>query len=159
MPEIKKQRRKMSEREPEEFDKKIVDLARVTRVTKGGKQLRFRACVAIGDHKGRVGAGVAKGSDVANAISKATQKAKKAIMTVAFSHDTIPFPLSQKYGAAKILLRPAPSGTGIKAGGPMRIVLELAGVPNVVGKMLGSKNKLNNIRAIMEALKKFILKK
>ncbi len=144
-------------KEQEEFDQRIVDVARVTRVTKGGKQLRFRACLALGDRKGRFGIGVAKGADVAQAISKATSQAKKNFFTLTFPTGTIPFPVVQKYGAAKILLRAAPQGTGIKAGGPMRIVLELAGVPNVVGKMLGSKNKINNLRATVMALRKFTI--
>ena len=139
----------------DEFDQRIVDIARVTRVTKGGKQMRFRASLALGDRKGRFGIGVAKGADVAQAISKATVQAKKNFVTLTFPSGTIPFPVVQKYGAAKILLRAAPQGTGIKAGGPMRIVLELAGVPNVVGKMLGSKNKINNLRATVLALMKF----
>ena len=142
-------------KEQEEFEQKIIDLARVTRVTKGGKQLRFRACLAIGDKKGRVGAVVAKGVDVAIAITKAVKQAKKNLLILSFPSGTIPYPIYKKYGAAKILLKPAPKGTGIRAGGPMRVVLELAGVPNVVGKILGSKNKINNVRATIDALRKY----
>ena len=144
-------------REGDEFEQKIVELSRVTRVTKGGKQMRFRACVAVGNRKGSIGAGVAKGQDVAQAIAKATTQAKKHMVILKFPSGTIPFPVWHKYGAARIIMRAAPRGTGIKAGGPMRSVLELAGVPNVVGKMMGSKNKINNVRATLEALEKFVV--
>ncbi len=145
------------QREPDEFEQKIVELSRVTRVTKGGKQMRFRACVAVGNRKGTIGAGVAKGADVAQAITKATTQAKKHLLVLNFASGTIPFPVWHKYGAAKIIMKAAPRGTGIKAGGPMRSVLELAGVPNVVGKMMGSKNKINNVRATLQALEKFVV--
>lgn len=138
-----------------EFEQKILDIARVTRVTAGGKRMKFRACVIIGDKKGRVGCAVAKGADVAQAVAKASLKAEKSLITVPLKNETIPHEVREKFGAAEILLKPAPRGTGIKAGGAMRSILELAGVPNVVGKILGSKNKINNSRATINALKKF----
>lgn len=141
-------------RREEEFEQRILDLARVTRVTKGGKHMRFRACVLIGDKKGRVGWGLAKGADVSDAVNKAVRSAKKHLITVPLINETIPKEVRQKFCAAKILIKPAPEGTGIKAGGAIRAVFELAGVPNVVGKILGSNNKINNARAVFEAIEK-----
>ncbi|HCC22433.1 TPA: 30S ribosomal protein S5 [Candidatus Uhrbacteria bacterium] len=135
-----------------EFDSRILELARVTRVTKGGKRMRFRACVVLGDRKGRVGYGVAKGLDVQQAVSKATNKAKKVMITVPFVNETIPYEIRRKFAAAQVIIKPAPEGTGVKAGGAVRVVLELAGVPNVVAKILGSNNKINNAKATMAAL-------
>jgi len=140
--------------EEREFEQQAVDIARVTRVTAGGKRLRFRACVVIGDKKGRVAAGVAKGADVSIAINKAIAVAKKDVITIPMVKKTIPYKIKEKYKSAYILLKPAPEGTGVKAGGPMRVVLELGGVENVVGKILGSNNKINNIRATINALRK-----
>jgi len=138
-----------------EFDQRIIDLARVTRVTAGGKRMRFRACVALGDRKGRVGMGLAKGADVTIAVNKAATKARKNLITVPMRENTIPHEIREKFGAASILLKPAPIGTGIIAGGAMRIILELAGVKDVVGKILGSNNKINNVKAVLNSLKKF----
>ncbi|MFH1315109.1 MAG: 30S ribosomal protein S5 [Candidatus Uhrbacteria bacterium] len=140
-------------REPKEFEQKILDLSRVTRVTAGGKRLRFRACLVIGDQKGRVGLGLAKGADVAIAVDKAFRQAKKNIVEIPFIDGTIPHAINMKYGAAKILLKPAPRGTGLKAGGAVRVLLELAGVQNAVSKILGSSNKINIAKATMEALR------
>jgi len=138
--------------EEKEFEQVILDLARVTRVTKGGKRMRFRAAVVVGDKKGRVGIGVAKGADVALAVSKSTRQAKKNFIHVVKEGKTIPHWIKIKEGAAKILLKPAPPGSGIMAGGAMRVVLELSGVQDVVGKMLGANNKINNARATIKAL-------
>lgn len=141
--------------EEKEFEQRILSLDRVTRVTKGGKRMRFRAAMIIGDEKkNRVGYGVSKAGDVANAVNKAVRQAKKGVFTVPLVEETIPHEVSQKYGAARILLKPAPKGTGVKAGGAVRVVLELAGIPNVTGKILGSKSKLNNAKATMAALKR-----
>jgi small subunit ribosomal protein S5 len=141
-----------------EFEQKILEIARVTRVTAGGKRMKFRACVIIGDKKGRVGMSVAKGLDVTAAVAKASTKAEKNLVNVPQKNETIPYEIREKFGAAIILLKPAPKGTGVKAGGAMRSVLELAGVPNVVGKILGSKNKINISRATINALSKLRLK-
>ncbi len=138
--------------EPREFDQRTLDLARVTRVTKGGKRMRFRACVVIGDHKGRVGYGVAKGLDVQASVGKAGRKAQKQLIRVPIVNGTIPHSIKAKFGAAAVMLKPAPKGTGIKAGGATRVVLELSGVQNVVAKTLGSNNKINNVCATMAAL-------
>lgn len=146
--------RRSGPREPREFEQKTIDLARVTRVVAGGKRMRFRATVAIGDQKGRVGVGIAKGNDVSNAIQKAVTAAKKKMITVPIVNDSIPHPIMVKYGAAVVLLKPAPKGSGVIAGGPVRMLMELAGVKNVVSKILGSPNKINNVYAVMEALGK-----
>lgn len=140
-------------REPREFEQKILELARVTRVTKGGKRMRFRASLIIGDRRGRVGFGVAKGGDVSMAIEKAFRQAKKNMVKVPLVNETIPHEVSRKFAAAAVLLKPAPQGTGLKSGGPTRVVLELAGVPNAVSKIMGSKNKINNAKATFMALR------
>jgi len=138
--------------EKKEFDSTILDLARVTRVTKGGKRMRFRTCIIIGDRKGRVGYGVAKGADVQQSVSKATNQAKKNLIKVPIVNGTIPHEVTKKFNAAKVLIKPAPEGTGVKAGGAARVVLEMAGVPNVVAKIMGSNNKINNAKATVYAL-------
>lgn len=140
-------------REPKEFEQKTIDLSRVTRVVAGGKRMRFRATVAIGDQKGRVGVGIAKGSDVSIAIDKACTAAKKNMITVPIVDETIPHQVLIKHGAARVLIKPAPKGSGVIAGGPVRIIMELAGVKNVVGKILGSPNKINNVYALLLALR------
>lgn len=138
---------------PEEFEQKMIDIARVTRVMAGGKRMRFRACVAIGNRKGRVAIGLAKGADVTLAVTKAVNKAKKDFIDVPIVNETIPHEVYQKLGAAKILFRPAKKGRGIIAGGAVRIVLELSGVKNVTSKILGTGNKVNNVKCAIAALK------
>lgn len=147
-----KSNKKFTPREQPEFEQKLVDLARVTRVTRGGKRLSFRALVVIGDRKGRVGYGLAKGRDVTLAVAKAGEQAKKNVIKISLTNGTIPHWVKEKFKAAKVLLKPAPRGTGVKAGGTVRIVLDLAGAENVVGKMLGSKNKINNVKCTYNAL-------
>ncbi|MCB9798333.1 30S ribosomal protein S5 [Candidatus Nomurabacteria bacterium] len=146
-------------REKPEFDQLIVDLARVTRVTKGGKQLSFRACLVIGDRKGRVGYGVEKGKDVQIAVQKAFNQAKKNLITVPVVNETIPHTVEAKYKAGKVLIKPAPAGSGIIAGSVIRIVLEMAGVPNASAKMLSkTNNKITNIKATFKAFEQFKVK-
>ncbi len=158
--EIRKpRRRKPVTKEQSEFEQKILELARVTRVTKGGKRMRFRACLLIGDRKGRVGLGVAKGADVQIAIEKAFRQAKKNIVFVNTVNETIPHEVYSKFGAAKIILKPAPKGTGLKSGGATRMVLTLAGVPNAVSKVLGGSNKINNAKATFDALRSLTVQK
>ncbi len=147
-----RRRRNRRERPKDEFEQKIVDLARVTRVMAGGKRMNFRCCVVVGDHKGRVGVGLAKGKDVAIAVNKAVNKAKKNLITVPIVNGTIPHEVEVKYSSARIMIKPGRQGSGVIAGGPVRAVLEMAGVPNVVSKMRGSRNKVNNCFAVMEAL-------
>lgn len=147
-------RRPRQPREPREFEQKTIDLSRVTRVVAGGKRMRFRATVAIGDQKGRVGLGIAKGTDVSNSIQKAATAAKKRLIRVPIVDDTIPHQVTEKFGGAKILIKPAPKGSGVIAGGPIRAIMELAGVKNVVSKILGSPNKINNVYALIRALQR-----
>ncbi|PIS40473.1 MAG: 30S ribosomal protein S5 [Candidatus Kerfeldbacteria bacterium CG08_land_8_20_14_0_20_43_14] len=147
-------RRHPREREKSEFDQKTIDLARVTRVVAGGKRMRFRACVVIGDRKGRVGMGVAKGTDVQMSVEKASTVAKRHLVKVVLHGNTIPHAINLKFKAARILLKPAPTGSGVIAGGAARAVLDLAGIHDVVSKMLGSKNKINNVQAVILALSK-----
>lgn len=144
----------MREKREEEYEQSIVDLARVTRVMAGGKRMRFRACIVIGDRKGTVGMGLGKGADVTLAINKAMNHAKKNLIHVSIVNDTIAHDVSSKFKAALVLLRKAEQGKGIVAGGAMRQVLELSGIPNVVGKILGSSNKINTVRATMNALQR-----
>ena len=137
-----------------EYEQKILELARVTRVTAGGKRMRFRATLVIGDRKGKVGIGIAKGADVSMAIEKAYRQAKKRVFLIPMHNETIPHLVRQKFGAAKILLKPAPRGTGLKAGGAVRMLLELGGVPNAVSKSFGSNNKINIAKATCAALRR-----
>ena len=146
-------RRRKPQQPKDEFEQRIVDLARVTRVMAGGKRMRFRACVVVGDRKGTVGVGLAKGKDVAMAVNKAVRQAKKNLITVPLVNNTIPHDIVIKYASARVLMRPAREGRGLIAGGAIRTVLELAGVPNVVAKMQGSKNKVNNVAAVMQGLR------
>lgn len=139
----------------EEFKDKVLDIRRVTRVIAGGKRFRFRATVVVGDQKGKVGVGIAKGLTVAGAVNKAKTQAKKNLLTVHLKeHRTIPHEVSAKYSAAKVLIKPAGPGHGLKAGGSVRFVLSLAGVKDASAKCLGrTANKLTNAMAALEALR------
>lgn len=141
-------------REKSEFDQKVVEVKRVTRVVAGGKRMRFRALVVIGDRKGRVGMGLKKGSDVSESVNKAVTQAKKNLISLPLTNDTIPHEVTIKYKSSSLLLKPAKAGSGVIAGGAVRQVFELAGVKNVVSKMLGSNNKVNNIKAVFSAFQK-----
>ncbi len=139
----------------DEFETKLLDLARVTRVTGGGKRMRFRALVIAGDKKGKIGIGIDKGKDVSQSIEKATVRAKKNCINIVIVDGSIPHQVEAKVGSAVILLKPQRKGRGLVAGGAVRAICELAGIKNVSSKILsGSKNKLNNARATIEALKK-----
>ncbi len=144
-----------SKREKPEYDQKLLDLARVTRVVKGGRRFRFRATVVIGNRKGKVGVGVAKGSDVSDAIQKAFNNAKKNMIEVHMNKNTILHEVVFKKGSAKIILKPALQGRGIIAGGAIRAVVDLAGIKDIVSKSLGTSNKLNVARATIAALNNF----
>ncbi|PIR73223.1 MAG: 30S ribosomal protein S5 [Candidatus Moranbacteria bacterium CG10_big_fil_rev_8_21_14_0_10_35_21] len=139
-------------REKPEYDQKLLDLARVTRVVRGGRRFRFRATVVIGNRKGRVGVGVGKGADVSDSIKKAFENGKKNLISIDVNNHTILHDVRHKKGSAKIILKPAPKGTGIIAGGPIRVVAELGGIKDIVTKSLGTSNKLNVARAAIEAL-------
>jgi small subunit ribosomal protein S5 len=145
-------------REKSEFEQKVIDIARVTRVVKGGKRFSFRTTIVIGDKKGRVGVGVAKGPDMKASTEKSFAQAKKNLVTINFKGNTIPYPVRQKVGSAIVLLKPAAPGRGIVAGGAVRSVIALVGISDITAKMLGAKNKLNNARATIEALETFSLK-
>lgn len=135
-----------------DFEQKIVEIKRVTRVVAGGKRMRFRALVVIGDKKGKVGVGLRKGTDVSEAVNKAVNSAKKTMVSVKLVNDTIPYEVKHKYKSSVVFLKPALPGTGVIAGGAIRSVLDLVGVKNVLSKMLGSSNKVNNVMATYEAL-------
>jgi len=138
----------------DEFDSKLLDLARVVRMTAGGRRLRFRAVVVIGDKISQVAVGVAKGHDVAQAVEKATRLAKKNLITVPIVNETIPHEVYAKFGVARVLLKPQRKGRGLVAGGTVRIICNLAGIKNISSKILGrTKNKLNNAQATIKALK------
>jgi small subunit ribosomal protein S5 len=152
---FKRRSRSFPPKEPSEFDSKLLDLSRVTRVTKGGKQMRFRAVMVVGDKKNRVGVGVAKGLDVQQAVEKSTRLAKKNLMEIPIVNDTIPHEVYAKFGPAEILLRPQRKGRGLVAGGTVRIICALGGIKNISSKILGrTGNKLNNAMATVKALKK-----
>ena len=154
MPVKKTGRRPMFRRKEDDFDSKLLDLARVVRMTAGGRRLRFRAVMIVGDRKGKVGLGVAKGSDVAQAIEKATRMAKKDVIKVIIIEETIPHEVSAKFGAARVFLKPQKKGRGLIAGGTIRVICDLAGIKSVSAKILSkTKNKLNNARATIKALK------
>ncbi|MFA7377240.1 MAG: 30S ribosomal protein S5 [Patescibacteria group bacterium] len=138
----------------DEFEQRILEIARVTRVMAGGKRMNFRACVAIGDKKGSVGVGLGKGADVTIAINKAVNRAKKTLIKVPIVKDTIPHEIYNKLGAAKIMLKPAQQGRGVISGGVIRAIVDLAGIKNITSKTLGTNNKVNNARCTIDALSK-----
>ncbi len=139
----------------EEFESKLLDLTRVERMTGGGRRLRFRAVMVYGNKNGKVGVGVAKGMDVAQAVEKATRLAKKNIVEIPIIDGTIPFEVEAKFGAARVLLRPQRKGRGLVAGGTVRIICSLVGIEDISSKVISkSRNKLNNAQAVLLAFKK-----
>jgi len=155
---IKKEEKKSTENK-EEFESKLLDLARVAHTRAGGRRIGFRAAVVIGNKEGKVGFGIAKGKDVAFAVEKATRLAKKNLIEVAITGDSIPYEVYSKFGSAKVLLRPQRRGRGLVAGGTVRLICNLAGIKNISSKILGrTGNKINNARATIEALKKLKIK-
>ncbi len=148
---------KRKEKPSDGFDSKLLALNRVTRVTKGGKQMRFRAVVVVGNKDKQVGVGVAKGSDVSQAVEKAAKSARKNLIVVPITEGgSIPHQVQAKFGAAVVLLRPQRQGRGLVAGGTVRVICDMAGIKNVSSKILGgTRNKLNNARATIKALQDF----
>lgn len=136
------------------LEEKVLDIRRVTKVVQGGRQFRFAATVVVGNRKGKVGLGTGKAKEMPDAVKKATQAASKKLINVSLiDNRTIPHEITVKEGATKVMLKPAKEGTGVKAGGPVRDVLELAGIKDVVSKSLGSSTKVNMARATLNALK------
>lgn len=144
--------RPRTKKEKPEFDQKLLDLARVTRVVKGGRRFRFRASLVIGNRKGKVGVGVGKGADVSDSIKKAYDDARKNLIDVPMLKNTIAHEVFMKLGSAKVMLKPAAKGRGIVAGGAVRAVVDYAGIKDIVSKSLGTANKLNVARATVAAL-------
>jgi len=143
-----------------EIDSRLLDLGRIERMTGGGKRLRFRAVVIVGDRKGKVGIGVAKATDVSQAVEKATKLGKKNIIKVLIVDETIPHRSKARFGAAEVILLPQKKGKGLIAGGATKLICELAGIKNISAKMISrTGNKLNNAQATIKALQKLKIKK
>lgn len=142
-------------REPSEFEEKVIQVNRVSKKTTGGNKVGFSVLVVVGDKKGRVGVGLGKSADVSGAVRKAVTYAKKHLITVPMVKTTIPHEIRIKKGAARLILKPAPPGTGIRAGGAVRAVVMAAGIRDIVSKILGTNNKASNVYATFAALKEF----
>ncbi len=146
--------KQVSGREESEFEKRVLQVDRVARTVRGGKRIRFRALVIMGNRAGKVGIGIGKAAEVVDAVSKASKIAQKELIDVKIVNETIPYKIELKMGSTHIILKPAKPGTSIVAGGAIRVICELAGIKNVVAKILGSANKINNSKATIEALKR-----
>ncbi|OGG05007.1 30S ribosomal protein S5 [Candidatus Gottesmanbacteria bacterium RBG_16_52_11] len=143
----------MMQQSVKEYDEKVIQVNRVSKKTKGGNKIGFSVLVVVGDKKGRVGVGLGGAPDVSSAVRKAVTYAKKHLINVPMHRKTIPHQINIKLGAAKIMLKPAPPGTGVIAGGAVRAVVEAAGIRDIVSKILGSKNQASNVYATLEALR------
>lgn len=149
-------RRDAAPAEPSQFEEVVISIDRVARVVKGGRRFRFKALVVVGDRKNKVGVGVSKGADVQTAVAKATDVAKKNMITIPIAHDTIPHDAEVKVAGAQVLLMPAAPGTGIIAGGVVRSVIGVTGIKNLLSKSLGSTNKVNIAYATIDALRTMV---
>ena len=149
-----KRQRQVRQKQPKLYEEEVISIGRVTKVTKGGRHFRFSAVVVVGNKKGKVGLGTGKANEVPDAIKKAVQAATKNVVNVSIIEDrTIPHEAIGVEGASKVMLKPAAKGTGVKAGGPVRSVLEMAGVKDILSKSLGSNTKINMAYATLNALK------
>jgi len=151
-----RQRRDQAPAEPKQFDELVINIDRVSRVVKGGRRFRFKALVVVGDHKTKIGVGVAKGADVQAAIAKATDVAKKNLIIIPVVNETIPHETEVKFSGARVLLKPAAPGTGIIAGGVVRSIIGMTGIRNLLSKSLNSTNKVNIAYATIEALRSLV---
>jgi small subunit ribosomal protein S5 len=151
-------RRDQTPEEPKQFEELVINIDRVARVVKGGRRFRFKALVVVGDRKNKVGVGVSKGADVQTAIAKATDVAKKNMITIPILNDTIPHDAEVKLSGAQVLIRPAAPGTGVIAGGVVRSIIGVTGIRNMLSKSLGSTNKVNIAYATIDALKTLVPK-
>lgn len=140
----------------QQYEHELLDLSRVVRVVKGGRRFRFRASVVIGDRRGRVGFGIGKSKDVQQAIQKAQEQAKKHLVRAKLKNGTIPHTVRAKYGSSIVLLKPARAGTGVIAGGTVRLVADLVGMKDLVAKCYGSSNRINTARAAIKALEQVL---
>mgnify|MGYP001581548604 CR=1 FL=1 len=141
--------------EKPEFEERVIEINRVARTVKGGRRIRFRAVVVIGNHQGSVGIGVAKAAEVQAAVKKAFTQAKRSLFSIPLHAGTIPHPTTGFFSGVTVMLKPARAGTSVIAGGPVRAIAEVAGIKNIITKSMGSSNKLNTIRATQQALLSF----
>ncbi len=148
----RRRRKPRRRREPKLFEERVVHINRIAKVVKGGRRFRFSALVVIGDKKGKVGFGTGKAQEVPDAIKKAIEDAKRNMVKIPMYNSTIPHEVIGRFGAGKVLLKPAIAGTGVIAGGPVRAVLELAGVEDILSKSLGSNTPINIVRATFDAI-------
>lgn len=150
---MNRQKRNEKPKEVDLFEDRVVSINRVTKVVKGGRNIRFTALAVVGDKNGTIGFGTGKSLEIPDAINKAIQMARKNLVKVNIVNGTVPHEVTGVYGAGRVFLKPAPEGTGVIAGGPVRVICELAGIANVLSKNLGSKTPINIVRATFEGLK------